>query len=51
MLCTWNEAFCVRFGGYFALAKGDADYIDGRFLGAGFDLLRVADNILRREDE
>jgi hypothetical protein len=33
------------------LAKGDADYIDGRFLGAGFDLLRVADNILRREDE
>jgi hypothetical protein len=50
-LCTWNEAFCVRFGGYFALAKGDADYIDGRFLGAGFDLLRVADNILRREDE
>lgn len=56
-LCTWNEAFCVRFGGYKAFAKSGATptdyakYMNGLFLGAGFDLLRVADNILRREDE
>ncbi len=50
-LCTWNEAFCVRFGGYRAITVTEIAYMDGQFLGAGFDLFRVADNIMRRENE
>lgn len=49
-LCTGNEVFCVRFGGYHAFRKQDTSLMDGKFLGAGVDVFRVADNLLRRAD-
>lgn len=50
-LCTWNEAFCVRLGGYYAIAPSDAAYMDGWFAGPSLDLLRVADNVLRKNEK
>lgn len=43
-VCTGNEAFCVRFGGY-------SGGLSGMFIGAGIDVFRVTDNILRRADQ
>lgn len=48
-ICTGNEAFCVRFGGYSGLPGGDPG-LNGMFLSAGIDVFRVADNILRRAE-
>ncbi len=49
-VCTGNEAFCVRFGGYSG-TFGGAVGLAGMFIGAGIDVFRVTDNILQRADK
>lgn len=48
-VCTGNEVFCVRFGGYSG-TFGGAVGLNGMFIGAGIDVFRVTDNILRRAE-
>lgn len=48
-VCTGNEVFCVRFGGYSG-TLGGAWGLNGMFIGAGIDVFRVTDNILRRAE-
>ena len=49
-VCTGNEVFCVRFGGYSGTLGGDWG-LDGMFMGAGIDIFRFTDNILLRRAE
>lgn len=48
-ICTGNESFCLRFGGYTGVNRGDWALV-GMFMNAGIDVFRVTDNILRRAE-
>ncbi len=48
-ICTGDEIFCLRFGGYSGTLGGEWGLI-GMFLNAGIDVFRVTDNILRRAE-
>ena len=49
-ICTGNEVVCVRFGGYSGTLGGDWGLV-GMFIGAGIDVFRVTDNLLRRAEQ
>lgn len=48
-LCTWNEALCLRFGGYATVGDRTLSHLDVGFGTFGVDIFRVIDNRLRGE--